>query len=37
MKKYFPIVIASVLVGIYLVLSLVVFPPLYLSKEIPNP
>lgn len=37
MKKYFPIVIASILVGVYLVLSLVVFPPLYLSKEIPNP
>ena len=37
MKKYFPIFIASMLVGVYLVLSLVVFPPLYLSKEIPNP
>ena len=37
MKKYFPLVIASALVGVYLVLSLVVFPPLYLSKEIPVP
>jgi hypothetical protein len=37
MKKYFPIIIASVLVGFYLVLSLAVFPPLYLSKEMPVP
>lgn len=37
MKKYFPIVIASVFVGVYLVLSLGVFPPLYLSKDLPSP
>jgi len=37
MKTFFPIVIASVLIGVYLVLSLVVFPPFYLSKEIPTP
>jgi hypothetical protein len=37
MKKFFPISIASVLIGVYLVLSLVVFPSFYLSKEIPNP
>ena len=37
MKKYFPIVIASVFVGVYLVLSLSVFPPLYLSKDLPSP
>lgn len=37
MKKYFPLLISSVLVGVYLVLSLTVFPTLYLSKEIPVP
>lgn len=37
MKKYFPAVIAFVFVGFYLVLSLTVFPPIYLSKDLPNP
>jgi hypothetical protein len=37
MKKFFPIIIASVLIGVYLVFSLAVFPPFYLSKEIPDP
>lgn len=37
MKKAFPIIIASVLIGVYLVLSLVVFPQIYLSKEILDP
>lgn len=37
MKKIFPIIIASALIGIYLVSSLVVFPQIYLSKEILDP
>lgn len=37
MKKYFPFAIASFFVIVYLVLSLVVFPSIYLAKEIPNP
>jgi len=37
MKRVFPIIIASALIGVYLVLSLVAFPLFYLSKEIPDP
>lgn len=37
MKKYFPIAIASFFVIVYLILSLVAFPSMYLAKEIPNP
>jgi len=37
MKKIFPIIVISLLIGVYLVLSLSVFPSLYLSKEIPVP
>ncbi|GKS67338.1 hypothetical protein YTPLAS73_08850 [Nitrosarchaeum sp.] len=37
MKKILPIIVASLLLGVYLILSLTVFPSLYLSKEIPVP
>jgi hypothetical protein len=36
-KQVFPIIIVSALIGVYLVLSLVVFPLVYLAKEISDP